>query len=283
MCELLPFPYISQENLQREQTEPENAVIRRLTADPKSFPASVHPSVAEYLYQLVRRIKPALVFEIGCYIGFSTLHMARALKENGSGRLVSFDLNTGVASDNIKEACLSDHVEFIQGNSSVTVKQYFLDHGDGKIDLVFIDGDHTRRGCVADFNALHDHVKKDGYIIFHDIYPERCRWKGPRLVLDYLKTAKTFFTQFDVVEKADIDAFGIGICRMVSQGKNPLIVIPWPKRMSLCLKTSRVSRWLELKTFDAHYERYLDQRQSNPLIFLFNIILRGCSKFGKFL
>ena len=39
-----------------------------------------------------------------------------------------------------------------------------------------------------------------------------CGWLGPRLVLDYLKTAKTFFAHYDVVERADIDAFGAGIC-----------------------------------------------------------------------
>lgn len=260
-----------------DHTKPENTVIRRLTADSKSFPTSVNPSVAEYLYQLVRKIKPALVFEIGCYVGFSTLHIAQALKENGSGRLVSFDLNISVASNNIKEARLSDYVEFVQGNSSVMAKQYFLDHSGEKIDLVFIDGDHTRRGCVRDFNALHDHIRKGGYIIFHDIYPEMCGWLGPRLVLDYLKTAKTFFAQYDVVERADIDGFGAGICRMVSPGRNPLLVIPWPKKMSLCLKTSKVSRWLELITFEADYQQYLEERASNPRMFMFKIIniLRG--------
>jgi len=260
-----------------DHTKPENAVIRRLTADSKSFPTSVNPSVAEDLYRLVRKIRPALVFEIGCYVGFSTLHMAQALKENGSGRLVSFDLNTSVASDNIKEARLSDYVEFVQGNSSVMAKQYFLDHSGEKIDLVFIDGDHTRRGCVRDFNALHDHIRKGGYIIFHDIYPEMCGWQGPRLVLDYLKTAKTFFAHYDVVERADLDAFGAGICRMVSPGRNPLLVIPWSKRMSLCLKTSKVSRWLELITFEADYQQYLEERASNPRMFMFKIIniLRG--------
>ena len=264
--------------------KPENAVIHRVRKNPNSFPASVNPSVAEYLYRLVRKTRPALVFEIGCCVGFSTLHIAKALKENGIGRLVSFDLNTSVASKNIKEARLSDYVEFLQGNSSVISKQYLLDHNDEEIDLAFIDGDHTTRGCVRDFNALHSHIRKGGYIIFHDIYPEMCGWQGPRLVLDYLKTAETFVAHYDVVERVDLDDFGVGICRMVSPGKNPLLVIPLLKRMSLCLKTSKVSSWLELIIFNAHYQQYLEGRASNSCTILFKMIniLRGIVSRGVY-
>jgi len=245
-----------------EHIFPEDAVISRLARDSKNFPTSIAPALAEYLYRQVRETKPALVVEIGCYIGFSTLHIAKALKENGSGRLVSFDLNTGVASDNIKEARLSDYVEFIEGDSSVMGKQYLLDPGGEKIDFVFLDGDHTRRGCVRDFNVLHGHIRDGGYLLLHDIYPGTWNWKGPRLVLDYLEAAisRSSFVQFDIVERADLDAFGVAICRLISPGKNPLAESPWPKRPGLRLKTSKGSRWLELETFAASYQQYLGEK-----------------------
>jgi hypothetical protein len=45
-------------------------------------------------------------------------------------------------------------------------KTIFLDHSGEKIDLLLIDGDHTRRGCVRDFNALHGHIRKGDTLYF---------------------------------------------------------------------------------------------------------------------
>lgn len=38
----------------------------------------------------------------------------------------------------------------------------------GAIDTLFIDGDHTYKGCLADFVHWYDYVTPGGRIIFHD-------------------------------------------------------------------------------------------------------------------
>ncbi|MDY6973491.1 MAG: class I SAM-dependent methyltransferase, partial [Thermodesulfobacteriota bacterium] len=240
----------------------EDAMIRKLTRDSKNFPFSIDPALAEYLYQLVRETNPSLVVEIGCYIGFSTLHISKALKENNCGRLVSFDMDASRARDNIRQAGLSDWVEFIEGDSSVMLGQYLRDLKGEKIDFVFVDGDHTRRGCVRDFNALHGQIEEGGYLLFHDICPRIWEWKGPRLVLDYLEAAKSrpSFDQFDIVERTDLDDFGAAVCRLISSGKNPLAEGPWHRQFRLGINTSIVAGWLEKFVFNRAYAAIFDGR-----------------------
>lgn len=38
----------------------------------------------------------------------------------------------------------------------------------GKIDVIFIDGDHTYEGCKADIEAWYPYMKEDGVMMFHD-------------------------------------------------------------------------------------------------------------------
>jgi predicted O-methyltransferase YrrM len=49
--------------------------------------------VLEFLYTLVTTIKPALVVETGSFLGVSTLWIAKALKANGFGRIISCEFD----------------------------------------------------------------------------------------------------------------------------------------------------------------------------------------------
>src|SRR5512146_3061482 len=51
--------------------------------------ATAELEVLDFLTQLVRTIKPRLVVETGTYRGISACYIAKALKENGRGRLVT--------------------------------------------------------------------------------------------------------------------------------------------------------------------------------------------------
>ena len=52
------------------------------------------------------------------------------------------------------------------GDSKVTVPKFFESHTD-KIDLAFIDGDHTWEGATADLENVWSHSK---IIVFHDLF-----------------------------------------------------------------------------------------------------------------
>lgn len=47
-----------------------------------------------------------------------------------------------------------------------------------RVDLLFIDGDHSYDGCLADFAMYRDLVAPDGLIVFHDICMFPDQWPG---------------------------------------------------------------------------------------------------------
>ena len=53
---------------------------------------------------------------------------------------------------------------FYKGDSVEISKTYT----DGRIDVLFIDGDHTYEGCHRDIEAWYPHLKENGVMFFHD-------------------------------------------------------------------------------------------------------------------
>jgi predicted O-methyltransferase YrrM len=52
---------------------------------------SSEDEVNDFLYALIRLVKPQFVVETGCYLGDGTVKIAQALKENGRGRILTCD------------------------------------------------------------------------------------------------------------------------------------------------------------------------------------------------
>ncbi len=56
------------------------------------------------------------------------------------------------------------------------------------VDFAFIDGDHSVRGAVADFQAVEPVLNLGGYVVLHDTYPEQCGdHEGPRHIIDHIR------------------------------------------------------------------------------------------------
>ena len=64
-----------------------------------------------------------------------------------------------------------------------------------KIDFLFIDGDHSIKGCQEDYDLYAHKIAKGGYIAFHDYHPGRPDL-GPTYVIDEIITKKKIFTYF---------------------------------------------------------------------------------------
>ncbi len=60
---------------------------------------------------------------------------------------------------------LSDRLIYYEQTSEAFAKDF-----KGKIDLLFIDGIHSYRGVVGDFNSYEDCVVKGGIVMFHDYF-----------------------------------------------------------------------------------------------------------------
>jgi predicted O-methyltransferase YrrM len=195
---------------------------------PCSHPASVNIDVANLYYSLTKMIRPLLVVEIGCFIGFSTLHFAQALREQGFGKMISIDafdweVDAGNGMENRQDvalrywrkAQLEDIVTYVKGYSTEvyselesTIKK--------KVDLLYIDGDHSIKGVFKDLNTYYDDVRVGGYIILHDIYPTMCGEYGPRVLIDHLKSRRLIPNKLELIEMPTRDGFGIAVLRKIS-------------------------------------------------------------------
>lgn len=203
-------------------SEKEKEALDQIVNNPKFSPTSISKKAAEYLHDSVVKHRPEIVVEIGCFIGYSTIHLTKAIQENGRGRLISFDKNTITAKKNIETAGLSEYVTFIDGYSEIEI-QKFLNNNNINIDFAFIDGDHTKRGCLLDVEAIFPKISKNSILIFHDIYPEKCGWSGPRYIINIIEKHNKIngYAHFEVKELEDLDMFGVAKCSLTSLGKNP--------------------------------------------------------------
>lgn len=98
----------------------------------------VHRDVGRLLYQLVRAVRPALVVEFGTSFGASAIHLAAAVRENGTGRVIGSELHPGKAAQarrNLERAGLLDRVEVVEGDALETLRDL-----PGPVDLLLLDG-----------------------------------------------------------------------------------------------------------------------------------------------
>ncbi|SNQ51163.1 putative O-methyltransferase [Frankia canadensis] len=98
----------------------------------------VAPEVGTLLYTLARASRPALVVEFGTSFGISTIHLAAALRDNGSGQIVTSELSASkvrAAEANVAEAGLGDLVDVRAGDALETLRDL-----PGPADLVLLDG-----------------------------------------------------------------------------------------------------------------------------------------------
>jgi caffeoyl-CoA O-methyltransferase len=103
----------------------------------------VSPNEAKLLQLLAELVGARSVLEIGTLGGYSAIHFARALPEDG--RLVSLEIDerhAEVARENVERAGLSGKVEIRVGDARELLAG-IAEAGEGPFDVVFIDADKT--------------------------------------------------------------------------------------------------------------------------------------------
>jgi len=114
-----------------------------------------HSNHYEFLYLVMRCIKPNVTVEIGTHRGVSACSMKAGHPE---GKLYTIDINP-----NSGDLLDKDIVRIIGNSSQQTMKVPC------EIDLLYIDGDHTFRGAQKDLEAFLPLMKKGGLIFVDDV------------------------------------------------------------------------------------------------------------------
>jgi predicted O-methyltransferase YrrM len=104
----------------------------------RGAPLAIAPEVGELLYALTLSRGPTTVVEFGASLGFSTIHIAVALRDLGAGSLITTEVSPDKAralTANLMDAGLSAFVKVRVGDAVETL----LDLS-GPVDLLFLDG-----------------------------------------------------------------------------------------------------------------------------------------------
>lgn len=98
----------------------------------------VTPEAGRLLYSLVRATRPQTVVEFGMSLGLSGIHLASAVRDNGSGRLVTTELSAEkvkTATRNFADAGVAEHITVLEGDALETLAAL-----NGPVGFVLLDG-----------------------------------------------------------------------------------------------------------------------------------------------
>jgi predicted O-methyltransferase YrrM len=98
----------------------------------------VSPQAGQLLYALARVSRPETIVEFGLSFGVSTIYLAAAVTDNGTGRVVTTELNlkkVEAARANLQEAGVGEVVTILPGDALET-----LANVPGPVGLVLLDG-----------------------------------------------------------------------------------------------------------------------------------------------
>jgi catechol O-methyltransferase len=139
-----------------------DAAIRAIDeyARRKSFLINVGDEKGVLLDAVIERVRPRLALEVGAYVGYSALRIARNLPPGG--RLVSVELNAdnaAIARRIVQHAGAADRVTFVVGtlgDGGTTLAHLAEEHGfaSGSLDVVFLD--HDKDAYLPDLRRLLD-------------------------------------------------------------------------------------------------------------------------------
>lgn len=125
----------------------------------------------DYLYSLVRHLRPQLTVEVGMANGLSTLFIARALRENGEGRHVAIDPFQssdwrGIGMNLVRLGGFESLVELVEKPSHQALPE--LEQAGARAGLVFVDGAHLFDYVITDFLCADRLLETGGLIAFDD-------------------------------------------------------------------------------------------------------------------
>ncbi|MFW9874104.1 MAG: class I SAM-dependent methyltransferase [Candidatus Thorarchaeota archaeon] len=149
----------------------------------------LHFNQAIHLYNIAKHLKNnSTIVEIGAFLGRSTCFLAEAVKKNQI-KLYSIDTfeNQGM-SEGLRYTFneyyrnifpYKSYIKIIKGFSYEVVDKF----ENIKIDLLWLDADHSYESTIQDIQNWLPLVKKNGYFIFHDYYMKK-RTSGVKKAVD---------------------------------------------------------------------------------------------------
>mgnify|MGYP001592663745 FL=1 len=137
------------------------------------------------LEKLIKKLQPKLVLEIGMLVAFSTILMARNLKQ---GKIITIEINqeaAEIARKNLNEAGIKN-VKVILGNALKIIPKL-----KSKFDFVFIDA--VKEDYLNYLKLIESKLNKNAIIVADNAKIFASEMKD---YLDYVRTSKNYKSKF---------------------------------------------------------------------------------------
>jgi len=135
------------------------------------------PETRAFLYYVAKEIKPLSYLEVGTRRGWSCGAVVSASPKCEIYAFDEWHENYGGSPNPgpkfVQEEMLKfgykKPINFINGDSHKTLKEFFANNPDKMFDLMLIDGDHTVDGAWQDLTDTMSHIAINGVMVFDDI------------------------------------------------------------------------------------------------------------------
>lgn len=117
------------------------------------------------LYNLVRATRPARIVEFGTSYGISTVHLAAAVRDNGTGHVVTTEMNHAKATAarrTFSATGLDDVITVLEGDALRTLAGL-----ENPVDFVFLDG--WKDLCLSVLRLLEPHMAPGTLVVADDV------------------------------------------------------------------------------------------------------------------
>ncbi len=150
----------------------EREVVHRNGRRKPLFPPGVTEQRGQYLFDLVRQVRPKITLEVGFAYGISTLFICEALRQNGRGRHVVIDpfehsAFDGLGLAHVREADLEGLITFHEEPAEYCLPR--LVQQGLEVDLAFDDSGHLFDHVVTESLFLSRLVRTGGLLVFDDV------------------------------------------------------------------------------------------------------------------
>jgi len=132
--------------------------------------------------------KPRVALEVGTWLGGgSTIHLLRALEENGAGHLWGIEADESIYERmiaNIRSVSPQLVARFtpLFGLSQEVIPRWLAEQDENfQIDLAFLDGGNNPSEQIIEFRLIDPHMPVGGILMSHDAKLRKGKWLIPYL------------------------------------------------------------------------------------------------------
>src|SRR5438067_2664924 len=178
------YPELAVQARHLDGAEADEAARRLEAPSPSSREAK------KLLYLAVRALRPELVVETGPFNGAASAFLLQALEDNGTGRLVSFDLPDAADAMGVPLPAgrrpgwlvpdrLRQRYEIVLGDVRSTLRPRLA--AETSVDLFFHDSLHTPRQMLFEYRIAWRRMRSGGLLVSDDVSWNRAFWAFTKL------------------------------------------------------------------------------------------------------